>query len=222
MNLRDRSLAVAGLILATSVACSAQPDPRAMSAYQRTKDFSGTYAAYSWNWVRGADGSRMDGWSAEFHQGSLHRVEVPMRRIIADCAAATGSMLDLKTGRITTGPDIAGAACGINSNRDLGSLAYITSLATPHGQLDVIAVDDGDTQSRYALSSTGIIIASEIVGTAENKFCLQSVPLEINEEVPDEDMFSVASLHRSFVPASLQRQPRRTVDIYWTSGANCR
>ena len=69
-------------------------------AFERTKRTRATYALYSWNWIKGDGFEGGPQWSAEFHRGTLHRVETPRFRVVADCAAGTGAMIDVDSGRI--------------------------------------------------------------------------------------------------------------------------
>ena len=53
----------------------------------RSKLTRATYAVYAWNKMQHPEQPAVEEWSAEFNSGSLHRVETPRDRVIADCAA---------------------------------------------------------------------------------------------------------------------------------------
>ena len=76
------------------------------------------YAVYFWNRIERPGQQPEEEWSAEFNSGDLHRVETPRDRIVADCAASTGTYLSLSTGKVITGPQVAGVACGIRAAFD--------------------------------------------------------------------------------------------------------
>jgi len=56
-----------------------------------TRNTTATYSVFAWNIITRSNKPTEQEWSAEFHQGALHRVETPRDRIIADCAAMTGA-----------------------------------------------------------------------------------------------------------------------------------
>ena len=78
----------------------------------RSKLTRATYAVYFWNKMQHPDQPVVEEWSAEFNADSLHRVETPRDRVIADCAVQKGMHLSLPTGNIVTGPQVAAEACG--------------------------------------------------------------------------------------------------------------
>jgi hypothetical protein len=198
------------------------PDPRAKAALDRTKRTQETYALYSWNWVKGSGSDAGPRWSAEFHRGNLHRVETPHVRIIADCAAGTGSMFEVHSGRTESNASIAGAACGINSNFPIRKLEWLGRKTTRYGALDVLRVVDSADERIYAVDPAGVLIASEIFPRANGAgFCLQQEPLAVEKSLPAKDMFSAESLRKSFAARRFERPPTAYVGDLWLGARRC-
>jgi len=212
--------AVAGA--ACAEAAEPAPDPRAKAAFERTKRTRETYALYSWNWVKGSGFETGPHWSAEFHRGTLHRVETPHVRLVADCAAGTGTMLRVDTGQIENGAAVAGAACGINSNFPVRNLEWLGRKATRFGTLDMLRVVDHADERLYAVDQAGVLVASEIFPRDKaSGSCLQQEPLAVEKALPAEDMFSEASLQKSFAADRFQSPPKAYVGDLWLGTRRC-
>ena len=69
----------------------------------RTKLTRTTYAAYFWNRIERAGQAPVEEWSAEFNAGPRHRVETPRDRVVADCAAQSGSAWSIARGDLVVG-----------------------------------------------------------------------------------------------------------------------
>jgi hypothetical protein len=198
------------------------PDPRAKAAFDRTKRTQETYALYSWNWVKGSGLETGPHWSAEFHRGTLHRVETPHVRLVADCAAGTGIMLQVDSGKTESNSAIAGAACGINSNFPVRNLEWLGRKATRFGPVDMLRVIDPADERIYAVNGAGVLVASEIFPRSKAEgSCLQQEPLAVESTLPAEDMFSAQSLRKSFAAARFQSRPKAYVGDLWLGTRRC-
>ena len=198
------------------------PDPRAKAAFDRTKRTQETYALYSWNWVKGSGLETGPHWSAEFHRGNLHRVETPHVRLVADCAAGTGTMLQVGSGKTESNSAIAGAACGINSNFQIRNLEWLGRKATRFGPVDMLRVVDPEDERIYAVDQTGVLVASEIFPRDKGSgSCLQQEPLAVETTLPAADMFSAESLRNSFAAARFRSPPKAYAGDLWLGTRRC-
>jgi hypothetical protein len=198
------------------------PDPRAKAALDRTKRTRETYALYSWNWVKGSGLDTGPHWSAEFHRGRLHRVETPHVRVIADCAAGTGTMFEVDSGRTESNASNAGAACGINSNFPIRNLEWLGRKKTRFGALDMLRVVDPADERIYAVDQAGVLVASEIFPRGKGTgSCLQQEPLAVEKALPAQDMFSAESLRTSFAAPRYQPTPKAYVGDLWLGTRRC-
>ena len=221
-----RPLALLLLCTLAGAACAkaaeTKPDPRARAAFDRTKRTQATYALYSWNWVKGAGFEPGPHWSAEFHRGNLHRVETPHVRLVADCAAGTGTMLQVESGKTQSNSAIAGAACGINSNFPIRDLEWLGRKATRFGPVDMLRVLDPADERIYAVDRAGVLVASEIFPRDRAAgSCLQQEPLAVETALPAEDMFSADSLRKSFAAPKFQSKPMAYVGDLWLGTRRC-
>src|SRR5689334_4133599 len=158
-----------------------------------------TYSLYIWNRI--ATKSRLvEEWSAEFHSGSMHRVETPRDRVVADCKAGTGSHLTLATGLISSGPEWARAACGINTNKPLLAARWQGVFQTPFGKVDRIQLTDSDNIRTYDVREDGVLIGTTYArNSPDAPILLTANASDIQSIIPDEAIFDQASLARSYV-----------------------
>jgi hypothetical protein len=197
-------------------------DPRALAVFERTKQTRATYALYAWNWVKGPGFESGPHWSAEFHSGNAHRVETPHVRVIADCAAGTGTMLNVDKGLTESGTAVARAACGINSNFSLRNLEWVGRKSTRFGQVDIIRILDQSDERIYAVDEIGVLVASEIFPRdPAARYCVQQEPLAVERELPATDMFSAESLGRSFAAERFSTPPLAAVGDLWLGARRC-
>lgn len=197
-------------------------DPRAVAAFERTKRTRATYALYAWSWVKGSGFESGPRWSAEFHRGNLHRVETPEVRVIADCAAGTGTMFEVASGRTESGSAAAGAACGINSNFPIRALEWLGRRDTRFGPLDMLRVVDSADERIYGVDRSGVLVASEVFPLVEGSgACLQLEPLAVERQLPAKDMFSIASLAKSFAAARFRSPPKTYAGDLWLGARRC-
>ena len=177
---------------------------------QRTKVVSTTYAVYFWNHGRSPSLAASDEWSAEFHSGSQHRVETPRDRVIADCKAGTGAYLNVASGQIIRGAQVAAAACGINTARRIVSTKWMGRVQTGMGSADRVQITDTSNVRTYDISKDGIILASVYaLVDSPQPIILRTWALAIRPNLPDKNMFDEASLQRSFVPERYKIAPAR-------------
>jgi hypothetical protein len=198
------------------------PDARARAVFERTKQARATYALYSWNWVKESGSEAGPRWGAEFHRGNLHRVETPNIRVIADCAAGTGTMLQVDSGETQSGSGIAGAACGINSNFQIRSLEWLGRKSTRFGPLDRLRILDPANERLYAVDRDGVLVAAEIFPRdGAGGACLQQEPLALEKTLPAEDIFSAESLRKSFAAPRFQSPPKAYSGDLWLGSRRC-
>jgi hypothetical protein len=215
--------ALAGPALAKKPRPTKRPaDPRAQEVFDRTKAIEATYALYDWNWRRGNDGHVSLHWSAEFHRGSLHRMETPHLRAVADCSARKGTLVEVPSGRTESHAWIANAICGIRSDKIMYSLEYVGRRNSRFGPIDTIRVTELLNERFYGVNQAGIIVAAEYFSTdSALKGCVQTEPLAVEKELPAADMFSVESLARSFVPEKYQKGPEAPAGDLWSGSRRC-
>ena len=195
--------------MAASAPVAAAPDDaeQAAAVVARTKTTQVTYAAYFWNRVTLPDAEPVEEWSAEFHHGDLHRVETPRDRVVADCRNGTGWAMSLLTGDLDHGPQVAAAACGINTNASLATLTLTGPVATPFGPAEQVRVTDDQHIREYDVSPEGILLATTYVQNAAGGQPLISTrAFRIDRTLPQGDMFNVLSLSRSFVSEDMRRK----------------
>lgn len=211
-----RPFALGFFILANTVgvgevaAASQDKSQKALALLEKTKAVTGTYSAYYWNRITIPDKEPVEEWSAEFHSGSLHRVETPRNRVIANCAARTGVALDLSTQEIFEGPQVASAACGINTNFPIIKMEWLGAVRSAFGKARRVRVVDSANVRQYDVSENGILLASTYSENREGGsplLVMEAVGLE--KRLPEQDMFDRGSLARSFVPEGYKQRSVR-------------
>jgi hypothetical protein len=214
-----------GFIAALAVSAVAEPsriDPAAQAVVERTRTTTATYSVYHWDWIRLSNGEPYRQWSAEFHHGTRHRVESPLFRGVADCAAGTGTLLFLATGETRTGAAVARSACGIDSNEDVTSIELAGETGSAFGPAETVRLFAGGKERIYVVDRDGVLLAAEIFATAEgNSECLQSAPTALERSVPEGDIFSEDSLAYSVVAPRFQRPPAGNFGDYWIGDRRC-
>lgn len=196
-------------------------DPRAVAVLERTKRPSADYAVYQWNWARRDDGEKWGGWSVEFHRGSLHRVESPLTRAVADCSTGAGSIFFVAEGRIEQSDTIGNGLCGINSNSNIKTLEWVGRRESRFGQADLLKVTGDDYDRTYAVSPTGVLLATEYFRRdPDSGDCVQNETFAV-EDVPEGDLFSAESLRQSFVGEKYRTAPAEAPGKLWFSGQRC-
>jgi hypothetical protein len=196
---------------------SASPPPpqtaeveKVAQVISRTKVVSATYAVYYWNHGRSPSLAAADEWSAEFNSGSLHRVETPRDRVVADCKAGTGAYLNVASGQVTRGPGVAAAACGINTNRQIVAAKWVGRVQSYLAAADRIQITDSSNIRTYDISDDGVILASVYaLRDPQQSVELETFAVSLTPALPDQSMFDEASLQKSFVPERYKTAPLR-------------
>lgn len=199
----------------TPAAAATGDAEQAAAILARTKATQATYAAYFWNRITLPlpDQAPVEEWSAEFHQGDLHRVETPRDRVLADCRNGTGWALSLVTGALNHGPQVAAAACGINTNAIVAKLTLLGPVSTPFGPAEQVRVVDNEHIRDYAVSADGILLKTTYAqNDAAGRPVLTARAFRVDRTLPesagpDGAMFDPASLTRSFVAEEMRRKP---------------
>lgn len=194
--------------LALPCAAMAAPssiDPAAQRIVDRTRTVTTSYSAFNWNIVVLPEGETGEEWSAEFHQGDLHRVETPRDRIVANCRTRSGTYLNLVTGERLEGAKVAGAACGIQSNIPPQNVALLPSRKSGNGWIDRVKIVDSEAVRTYDVNSLGVIVAATISDHAGMPQ-LTAWTRALRRKAPAE-AFTAESLNRSFVTATYRTRP---------------
>jgi len=175
----------------------------------RSKLTRDIYAVYFWNRIQHPEQQAVEEWSAEFNSGSLHRVETPRDRVIADCVAHTGTYLSLISGQKVSGPQVAGAACGINTNRQFLAVESLGRVKNQFADADRVRVTDAENVRTYDISDNGIILRTIFETNDDRRLTVLDVEtVGITGSLPNADMFDESSLSVSFVPERFRIAPK--------------
>lgn len=191
---------------ACSVGSNLRSDTKPEEVIERTRRTTETYSLFAWNDVPEA-GKIKDGWSAEFHQGNLHRLETPGIRVVADCDAMTGTSLDVATGKKFSDTSIAKAACGINTNFPIHSAEWLGRYPTRFGEANRIRITATDAVRTYDVLDNGALVAA-LYADGEGRSLVKNHAIAVLATVP-RNIFSEESLIKSFVPAQFQSKPEK-------------
>jgi hypothetical protein len=177
----------------------------AWAVLERTKTASSTYTIHYWNRVTIPGEQAFEEGSAEFHQGDFHRIEMPRARVIADCRARTGASMFVETGEISEGPEVAGFACGINTNFEILTIELLPDIETKFGIAQQIRVTDQREIREYSVLENGILVRTTY---AENRPGGQTLVVAeatlLQNTVPENIMFDKSSLAVSYLPNNIQ------------------
>ena len=210
---------IAGLVLAVVVAgpaCSqGLIDDAAQAAIDRSRETHATYSVFTWNRVSFPDANPFEEWSAEFHDGDLHRVETPRDRLIANCASQTGTHYNAVTGERVSGPSIARAACGVQANSRILSATFDGRKAGPFGVVEKITIRDPENVRTYEIMADGALVGATIE-LEDGTVLLDARAVAVETTVP-RDIFSEESLERSAVPERYRKPPANEVSLKTTA-----
>ena len=170
-----------------------------------TRQTSATYSVYTWNTIPRFGDDPIEEWAAEFHDGRYHRVETPRDRVVADCAAMTGTHRNLATGEVMRSPEIAKSACGVAANATIVSAREEAAGTGRFGAVWRIVVRDPRNERTYEVAANGAIVAATIK-LHDGTLLLESRAFALLGDVPP-SIFSEASLRRSAVAAQYRRPP---------------
>ncbi|MXP27696.1 hypothetical protein GRI58_02520 [Porphyrobacter algicida] len=201
---------VLGGIAASTTAMGADPDSatKVSAVIARSKLTKKTYAIYFWNKINHPNQTSIEEWSAEFNSGSRHRVETPRDRLIADCAAMTGTYFSLLSGEVIRGPQVAAAACGIDTNRKFLDVSWLGRVNSRFGEADRVIVTDADNIRTYDISDEGVILRTIYqTNDVRHLTVLDVETVALTKSLPSGRMFDEASLKESFVPEEFKRAP---------------
>lgn len=211
-----KSVSRTAILIACALACQAALQPpadhddtqKALAVLERTKTTKATYALYSWNKITPVDQPPSEEWSAEFNDGPSHRVETPRDRLIANCVEMSGSYYSLTSGKTVSGPAVAGAACGINTDKPMISIRYIGHVADPDGDAERVEVVDADNIRTYDVTSDGILVRTiYALNTPAKPIVLDVESAAVLRSLPQEGIFEPASLSSSVVPDQYKKAP---------------
>ena len=194
---------------AGDIACAQPLDPKAEEVIGRARTTEATYTIF-WR-IRTASPSTKPeyAWSATFRRGPLVRMEDLGGRVVADCAAGTGTQynLSIALNDYTVGSKVAKRHCGINEDRKISS-HWLGQRESAYGLVDVVRVIHQDGTDTYEVTTAGEVVGvtstlggSKIVAVAE--------PMSFERSVPEGDLFSRKSLATSKVPKIIQNRGSR-------------
>ncbi|HEX6375188.1 MAG TPA: hypothetical protein VFZ91_05665 [Allosphingosinicella sp.] len=148
------------------------------------------------------DGRRTVETNAEFHQGPMHRVEVPHMRVLTNCETGAAQAYDVAAAAPVEGPDPGAATCGVAVGADrVLSGRRLEPVEGPYGRADVIELTGEDFVRRYAVTDDGIIVANEYrPRRPEVGLSLRTLAASVRRGPQDPAMFVPASLDRAFAP----------------------
>ena len=187
--------------LFVSAACAQDSSEAAKVVLERTKTTTSTYSMYLWNRVTKPGASVLEEGSAEFHEGDLHRVETPRSRSVADCRLRTGAYLSVASGEIVEGPNVAAAACGINTNFPFNSVELLPDVRTKFGVAQRVRVTDNENIREYDVLQNGALVRTTYT---ENRpggsLLIVTEAVRLYYTVPDDAMFTRNALTKSYLP----------------------
>jgi len=202
---------LAALALGAALLVGAAPqadDDSGWSIIQRTKQTKATYSSYQWAVMRGDEGETLDSWTAEFHSGDWHRMEIPQGRIVANCKTHEGWFYDVDTGRTEPSDEIWLTACGIDTSEPIIATDRLAPIAGKDGPLDLVRIKTAVWIRYYAVDRNGVIVRmNRVAANGSPAPCVQNRAIAILNSVPSPDMFSRASLTMSFVPERYRQPP---------------
>ena len=148
--------------------------------------------------------------SAEFHRGSMHRVETAQQRVIANCRTGERIVYDVRADRIERSVRRDGGACGIGNPEAVLSSRLLPPVTGPWGRADMIELTGPDFVRRYAVTDDGILVAGDYIPRRPDVgLTIETVSAEVTRATPDAAMFEEGSLRRAFGPTRGGETPSR-------------
>lgn len=197
------AVALLALALGTS-ACGQAPLPKDVQAViDRSHNSRANYAVilkveadYS-----GAHSSELN---AEFQQGAMHRVEVPTRRVLANCDTGEGSVYDVPNARYIDDANSAKAACGIFMGGDpVTSAKMLPPVSGPYGRADRIELTSKSFTRHYSVTPDGIIVADDYIpNSSDVRFSTRTVGAIVKRGPQPAEMFTRESLVRAYASST--------------------
>lgn len=199
-----RRLLALAVLSGAAAACAQPPLPRDVQALiDRSHASRANYSVGITAEVISSGGRHVEtDW--EFNQGAMHRVEVPLRRAVANCETGEGTVNDLVRGRYIDGGDDVKHACGIAADADpIISARMLKPITGPYGRADVIQLTGRKFVRRYAVTTDGIIVLNDFIPrSADVGFSLKTLRTVVLRGPQDPTIFTRESLSRSFAPAA--------------------
>jgi hypothetical protein len=200
----------ASLAFLLSAASSNATDPRATAVVERTHETRATYSLYVWTRITPPGREPIEEWAAEFNSGSMHRVETPRDRVLADCDAMTGTILHVVTGEMVRSPAAASMACGIDAQANIVRSKWLGRAETPFGPADRILLSFADGARSYEVAENGALLA-ETIFAADGNLRVTNSAIEMSASLPADDIFTEESLLRSVVPEQFKQKPAASI-----------
>lgn len=192
-------------LVTSSCACAQDNDSEAKSVLELTKSTKSTYSLYLWNHVTESGEPAVEEGSAEFHMGDFHRVETPRDRIVANCRTQTGYHFSIASGEINDGPQVAAAACGINTNSAVISIDLLPDVQTKFGTAQRVRVVDRNYVREYHVLKNGALVRTTYTeNLPEGEQLILAEAIRMEPTVPNDDMFSRESLKQRYLPLEPQ------------------
>ena len=195
---------------ATSADTSGPIDAKAEAVIARSRNSTVTYTIY-WRVSSSNAGGKPDyAWAATFRKGSLARLEDVQSRVVADCAAGTGTLFDLGVGHddYRVGKKVAQAHCGVNSDRRVRSTRWLGEKDGKFGRVDEVEIVDEDGTFTYQVGADGALLGVMSRMRGSQKITVAE-PMKFERTVPSGDIFSRLSLANSKVPKQAQSRAAR-------------
>jgi hypothetical protein len=117
----------------------------------------------------------------------------------------TGTYLQVETGEIVQGPNIARAACGIQSNSKVLEARITGERDSKFGKTRTVWIRDPDSIRTYDIAENGALVAATI-DDLESNHLLKAYAIELVGTVPS-GIFEQGSLARSVVPERYKTVP---------------
>ena len=195
---------------AASAEQSSPVDGKAEEVIARSRNSTATYTIY-WRVSYSNAGGKPDyAWSATFRKGSLVRLEDVQSRVVADCAAGTGTLFDLGVSHdnYRVGKKVAQASCGIDSDRRVRSARWLGEKDGKFGRVDEVEIVDEDGTFIYQVGAEGELLGINFRSRGFKEITAAE-PMKFERTVPSGDIFSRLSLANSKVPKQAQSRAAR-------------
>jgi len=139
---------------------------------------------------------------AEYQFDPMHRVEVPLTRVLANCNTGENILYDVTNARLVMQPEIGGGACGIAVAADKVLAARMLPPVTgSFGKADVIELVGEKFVRRYTVTPDGIIVRNDWTPRDPSvAFSLKTLSTKLVRGKPDRRLFKTASLAKPAPP----------------------
>ncbi|HMI20996.1 MAG TPA: hypothetical protein VK533_15795 [Sphingomonas sp.] len=140
--------------------------------------------------------------AAEYQFGPMHRVEVALTRVLANCDTGENILYDVTNARLVMRPEIGGGACGIAVAADKVLAArMLPPVKGSFGKADVIELVGEKFVRRYTVTPDGIIVRNDWTPRDPSvAFSLKTLSTKLARGKPDRRLFKTASLAKPAPP----------------------